>query len=87
MKSTVSITSSLALLSLMSVLAVPMSHADDVMTRATPTKKEMMRDCIRKHQSSDVNLSKSALNRICKDEVKQERLTGTPPPPTDAPEP
>ena len=86
MKSTISKISSLALLSLASVLAAPMSHADDAMTRATPTKKQMMRDCVRKHQSSDVNLSKSELNRICKDEVRKERLNGTPPP-TDAPAP
>ena len=79
------IPASLALLSLTVSLA-EMSHADDVMTRATPTKKQMMRDCIRKHESSDVNLSKSELDRICKDEIKQEKVTGKPPPPVDSPQ-
>jgi hypothetical protein len=55
--------------------------ADDSMSRATPTKKQMMKDCIRKHETADVNLSKPELNRICKDELKQDKLTGSPPPP------
>jgi hypothetical protein len=71
---------SLAILALASLL-VQSAHADDTMTRATPTKKQMMRDCIRKHETADVNMSKSELNRICKDELKQEKATGSPPPP------
>ena len=78
---------SLALLSLAS-LALHTARADDTMTQASPTKGQLMKDCIRKHQTADVNQSKSQLNRICKDELKQQKVTGTPPPPappTDGP--
>lgn len=78
----------LALLSMGSAAAQSV-YADDTMTRATPTTKQMMKDCIRKHQTSDVNMSKSELNRICKDELKQQKVTGSPPPPaapTDGPQ-
>ena len=77
----------LALLSLASAMAQSV-YADDAMARATPTNKQMMKDCIRKHQTSDVNMSKSELTRICKDELKQQKITGSPPPPaapTDGP--
>jgi hypothetical protein len=70
----------LVIFALASVMVQP-GNADDSMARATPTKKQMMKDCIRKHETADVNLSKSELNRICKDELKQEKVTGSPPPP------
>jgi hypothetical protein len=78
----------LALMSMASFALQPV-RADDAMTQSTPTKQQLMKDCIRKHQTDDVNLSKSQLNRLCKDELKQQKATGTPPPPappTDGPQ-
>jgi hypothetical protein len=78
----------LAMLALASV-ATHSADADDTMTRTTPTSKQLMKDCIRKHETADVNMSKSELNRICKDELKQQKITGTPAPPalpTDGPQ-
>jgi hypothetical protein len=71
---------SLAVLSL-ACFALHTAQAEDSMTQSSPTKQQLMKDCIRKHQTADVNQSKSQLNRICKDELKQQKLTGTPPPP------
>ena len=78
----------LALLSMASFL-VQVSRADDTMTQSAPSKDQLMKDCVRKHQTDDVNLSKAQLNRLCKDELKQQKVTGTPPPPappTDGPQ-
>jgi hypothetical protein len=80
--------SSLALLSIAGFMACT-ALADDTMTQSAPTKAQLMKDCIRKHQAGDVNQSKAQLNRICKDELKQQKATGTPPPPpapTDGPQ-
>jgi hypothetical protein len=88
MKSTKQRLMGLALLSLASITVCSV-HAEDSMTRATPTNKQLMKDCIRKHETSDVNMSKSELNRLCKDELKQQKVTGSPPPPalpTDGPQ-
>jgi hypothetical protein len=64
-------------------------QADDSMSQSTPTHKQLMKDCIRKHQTDDVNQSKAQLSRICEDELKQQKASGgTPPPPappTDGP--
>jgi hypothetical protein len=79
MKNTKALTA-LVLLSMASFM-VGTVQADDTMTQSTPTHKQLMKDCIRKHQSGDVNQSKSQLNRICQDELKQQKATGTPPPP------
>ena len=59
--------------------------ADAPMDRATPNRRELIQDCIRAHQSGDVNLSKSELHRICKEEVKHNKTVADAPPPQDAP--
>jgi hypothetical protein len=62
--------------------------ADDSLSQSAPTHKQLMKDCIRKHQTDDVAQSKSQLTRLCEDELKQQKITGTPPPPappTDGP--
>jgi hypothetical protein len=87
MKHTKTLTA-LALLSMASFM-VGSVQADDAMSQSAPTHKQLMKDCIRKHQSADVTQSKSQLNRICEDELKQQKATGTPPPPappTDGPQ-
>lgn len=70
-------------------IAVHPAHADTTTTQSAPTDQQLMKDCIRKHETSDVSQSKSQLTRICKDEIKQRKITGTPPPPpppTDGPQ-
>jgi hypothetical protein len=61
--------------------------ADDSMSRATPTDSQQLKDCIEKQKQADVNMSKSQMTRICKDQLKQQKATGQPvdPPPTDTP--
>jgi hypothetical protein len=69
----------LALLAIAS-FTVSTVQADDTLSQSAPTHKQLMKDCIRKHQAGDVNLSKSQLSRICEDELKQQKITGSPPP-------
>jgi hypothetical protein len=61
--------------------------ADDSMSRATPTNHQMMKDCIERQKTADVNMSQAQMKRICKDQLKQQKQTGVPPEPapTDAP--
>jgi hypothetical protein len=59
--------------------------ADDSMDRATPTKHQTFKECIAKQKTADVNMSKSQMTRLCKDEMKREKAGDTPPPPSDAP--
>lgn len=59
--------------------------AEEPMDRTTPNKSETFKDCIRKHQALDVNLAKSELNRICKEEIKQNKTVADAPPPQDTP--
>ena len=61
--------------------------ADDSVSRATPTNHQAMQDCIQKQKMADVTMSKAAMRRICKDQLKQQKETGTPvdPAPTDTP--
>jgi hypothetical protein len=59
--------------------------ADDSMDRATPTKHQTFKECIAKQKTADVNMSKSQMTRLCKDEMKREKAGDTPLPPTDAP--
>jgi hypothetical protein len=62
------------------------AFADDSGSQATPTKHQTLQECIEKQKTADVNMSKSEMNRICKDELKREKQSGvTPPPPTDTP--
>jgi hypothetical protein len=61
--------------------------ADDSMSRATPTTHQMMKDCIERQKTADVNMSQAQMKRICKDQLKQQKQTGVPPEPapTDVP--
>jgi hypothetical protein len=61
--------------------------ADDSMKSATPTSHQMMQDCIERQKAADVNMSRAAMKRICKDQLKQQQKTGVPaePAPTDTP--
>ena len=61
--------------------------ADDSVSRATPTNHQAMQDCIQKQKMADVTMSKAAMRRICKDQLKQQKQAGIPvdPPPSDTP--
>jgi hypothetical protein len=63
------------------------AFADDSVSRATPTDHQTMKDCIEKQKANDVTMSKSEMTRICKDQMKQQKKSGTPidAPPTDTP--
>jgi len=63
------------------------AYADDSMSRATPTTHQMMKDCIERQKTADVNMSQAAMKRICKDQLKQQKQSGVPaePAPTDTP--
>jgi hypothetical protein len=61
--------------------------ADDSMSRATPSKHQAMKDCIEKQKTADVNMSKSQMERLCKDELKRQKASGGAPPPAPAPPP
>ena len=66
-------------------LAAGTALADDSMDRATPTKHQTFKECIAKQKTADVNMSKSEMTRLCKDEMKRAKAGDTPLPPTDAP--
>jgi hypothetical protein len=61
--------------------------ADDSTSPGTPTSRQMMKECIDKQKTSDVSMSKAAMKRMCKDQLKQQKQSGTPveAPPVDAP--
>ena len=61
--------------------------ADDSMNHVTMTKSQSMKDCIERQKAADVSMSKAEMKRICKDQLKQQKQTGTPaePPATDTP--
>ena len=64
------------------------AFAEDPMKRTAMTEHEAMEVCMTKQQtSSDVSMSKSAMKRYCKDQIKQQKKTGAPmeAPPTDSP--
>lgn len=63
------------------------AFADDSMSRATPTGHQMMKDCVERQKTADVNMSQAEMKRICKDQLKQQKQTGVPaePAPTDTP--
>jgi hypothetical protein len=63
------------------------AFADDSMSRSTPTSHQMMKDCIERQKTADVNMSQAEMKRICKDQLKQQKQTGVPaePAPTDTP--
>jgi hypothetical protein len=63
------------------------AYADDSMSRTTPTDQQLLKDCIEKQKTADVTMSKAEMTRICKDQLKQQKQSGTPmdPPPTDTP--
>jgi hypothetical protein len=71
---------------LICILTAGSSLADDAVSRATPTKRQSMKECIEKQKTADVTLSKAEMTRICKDELKREKEFGeSAPPPSDAP--
>ncbi len=63
------------------------ARADEAVGRATPTKQEMMKDCIEKQKTADVTMSKAQMKRMCRDKFKQQKVDGTPldPPASDTP--
>jgi hypothetical protein len=69
-----------AALAAVALLAGPVM-ADGSMARATQSKHQAMKDCIEKQKTADVNMSKSEMERLCKDEIKRQKATGDSPPP------
>jgi len=69
------------------VLGAGPALADDSMSQVTPTKSQALKECIEKQKTADVAQSKAEMKRICKDQLKQQKQTGTMPetPPTDTP--
>jgi uncharacterized protein (UPF0216 family) len=62
------------------------AFADDSMSRVTPSKRQMMKECLEKQKTADVTMSKSQMHQICKDEVKRLMTPAEEPPPaSDAP--
>jgi hypothetical protein len=62
------------------------AFADDTVSRATPTNHQLMKECIDRQKTADVTVSKSAMERICKDELKRQKDLGvSTPPPSDPP--
>jgi pentapeptide MXKDX repeat protein len=61
--------------------------ADDSMTRADMTKRQLMNDCMEKQKATDVTMSKTQMKRFCKDQLKQQKASGAfpEPPPVDTP--
>jgi hypothetical protein len=68
-------------------LCAAQAPADDSMSHVTMTKSQMMKDCIEKQKTADVTMSKAAMKRMCRDQLKAQKETGTPtdPPPVDKP--
>lgn len=63
------------------------ASADESMSSVTPTKEQMMKDCIEKQKAGDVTMSKSHMKRLCRDQMKRQKAGGTAAetPPTDTP--
>jgi hypothetical protein len=61
--------------------------ADDSMNHVTMTKSQLLKDCIERQKTTDVSMSKAEMKRLCKDQLKQQKQTGTPaePPAADTP--
>ncbi len=64
------------------------AFAGDTVGRATMTKRQMMNECIERQKTADVTMSKAAMIRMCKDQLKQQKKTGALPesPPKDVPQ-
>ena len=75
----------ISLVPIAAVLLAGQALADDPMPRATPTQHQSLKACIEKQKTADVNLSKSEMTRICKDEIKRQKAGDVPPPPSDSP--
>ncbi len=70
---------------LIAALSAP-AFANDTVSRATPTKHQALKECIEKQKTADVTMSKSEMTRICKDEMKRQKVLGeSQPPPSDTP--
>ena len=57
------------------------AFADDSMAHVTPTTHQLMKDCMERQKATDVTQSKAQMKRICKDQLKQQKQSGTPPEP------
>jgi hypothetical protein len=71
---------SINLPALLLVLFAAHAMADDS-SSATPTDHQMLKECIEHQKSADVAMSKAAMTRLCKDQLKQQKQSGTPPEP------
>jgi hypothetical protein len=69
------------------MVAVAPVFGDDTMSHATPTDQQMLKECIERQKTKDVNMSKAQMKRFCKDELKNQKATGALPeqPPLDTP--
>jgi hypothetical protein len=47
-------------------------HADDMSPQATPTKHQLMKDCMAKQKASDGGMPKDQMKKNCKDLTKTE---------------
>jgi hypothetical protein len=48
------------------------AHADDLSSQATPTKHQLMKDCMAKQKASDGGMPKEQMKKSCKDLTKTE---------------
>jgi hypothetical protein len=68
------------------LLAGAAAIADDSMSRVTPSDHQTIKECMAQQKSNNVAQSKSEMKRYCKDQLKQQKVTGdTPAPPVDRP--
>jgi hypothetical protein len=67
--------------------AIAPAQADDSTSLAAPTHQQMMKDCLEKQKTADVTQTKSQMKRMCRDQLKQQKVSGTPldAPPVDSP--
>lgn len=47
-------------------------HSDDMSSQATPTKHQLMKDCMAKQKASDSGMPKEQMKKNCKDLTKTE---------------
>ena len=63
------------------------SFAGDSMNRAIKPTRQIIEECIHKQKAADATVSKIAMIRNCRDQLKQQRTTTAfpEPPPADTP--
>jgi hypothetical protein len=61
--------------------------ADEATPASSMTKRQAMKDCVEQQKTSNMSMSKAEMKRICKDKLKDQKVTGDMPqqPATDAP--